>query len=538
MNLKEEKRIQKNPNAKLTVSTRRKTMLNRTTYIQRSFITAVVLFLTSAFSAFAQEPAKELERFYTQKLVFEACESYAMTEADATAFANDTYECARLEVPLDYENPDGRTAQIALLRVPARGEPSQRIGSLLLNPGGPGYAGMSLANDLATSLADSPITERFDLIGFDPRGVGASTPALDCWTDAELEPGATNFRLWGENYTEEDTRQLYEQCAERSGGADVLPHVGTRDVVRDVDVLRAVLGDEQLTFVGYSYGTRLGAIYAETFPQNVRALVLDAPADPTTGTAERRLFQFESFGESFENFAAFCAQSPDCPLGTDPAQATAVFQQLVRPLSDNPIITAGGRELTHVEAVVGVLFALNIEELWPVLIQGIAELKAGNGDILMQMRDASAQRSPDGSYSNFGDAVTAINCLDEERYTPEQETAMMRGIYDAAPFMDTGRPVTSRNLCEHWPVQPTLGYPYAQDIEGLPQTLVVASTRDSATPYSGGISLAKTLGASLLTVEGQRHGVAFVAGNACVDDIVADYLIRLELPSDDARCTL
>ncbi len=479
-----------------------------------------------------------LERFYTQELAFGPCADYATTEADAEAFANETYQCARLEVPLDYQNPNGRTAQIALLRVPARGEPGTRIGSLLTNPGGPGFAGMSLATDLATRLADSPITERFDLIGFDPRGVGASTPTLDCWTDAELEPGAANFGLWGENYTEEDTRQLYEQCAERSGGADVLAHVGTRDVVRDMDVLRAVLGDEQLTFVGYSYGTRLGAIYAETFPQNVRALVLDGPVDPTTGTAERRLFQFESFGESFERFAAFCAQNPDCPLGTDPAQATAVFQQLVRPLADNPIITADGRELNDHEAVAGVLFGLNIEQIWPPLVQGIAELKAGNGDILMRMRDASAQRSPDGSYSNLGDAVTTIDCLDEERYTPEQQTDMMRAIYDAAPFMDPGRPVTARNLCEHWPVQPTLGYPYAQNIAGLPQTLVVAATRDSATPYAGGISLAEALGASLLTVEGQRHGVVFVADNACVDTIAADYLINLQLPADGATCTL
>ncbi len=522
----------------------RKTLLTRKTYVRSSLMTGAALLALSACSQPVPEQPSPgeipagLERFYTQELTFGPCADYATTDADAKAFANDTFQCARLEVPLDYENPDGRTAQIALLRVPARGEPGSRIGSILTNPGGPGFAGMSLANDLATSLADSPITERFDLIGFDPRGVGASTPALDCLTDAESEPGVRNTGLWGQNYTEEDTRQLYEQCAERSGGADVLAHVGTRDVVRDMDVLRAVLGDEQLTFVGYSYGTRLGAIYAETFSQNVRALVLDGPVDPTTGTAERRLVQFESFQESFENFAAFCAQNPDCPLGTDPAQATAVFQQLVQPLFDEPLTTADGRQLSDLEAVTGVMFALNIEELWPVLIQAIAELKAGNGDILMRMRDTSAQRSPDGSYSNFGDALTAIDCLDEERYTPEQQTDMMRGIYAVAPFMDTGRPVTARNICEHWPVQPTLGYPYAQNIEGLPETLIVSVTRDPATPHSGGISLAETLGGTLLTVEGEQHGVALTDDNACVNDIVADYLINLELPDEGATCTL
>lgn len=188
--------------------------------------------------------------------------------------------------------------------------------------------------------------------------------------------------------------------------------------------------------------------------------------------------------------------------------------------------------------MVGVLFALNIKEIWSPLIQGIAELKAGKGDTLMALRDASAQRSPAGSYSNTGDAVTAIDCLHEERYTPDRETEMMRGIYKVAPFMDTGRPVKARNLCEHWPVQPTLGYPYAQNIKGLPKTLVVAVTGDSATPYSGGISLAKTLGASLLTFEGKQHGVALIGSNACVNKIAADYLINLKTPADGATCTL
>ena len=521
-------------------------MLTRKTYVRSLLMTgAMGLALSACSQPVPEQPSPGeipagLERFYNQELTFGPCADYATTDADAKAFANDTVECARLEVPLDYENPDGRTAQIALLRVPAKGEPSQRIGSMLLNPGGPGYSGMGHAIAVAKDAADSPVTERFDLIGFDPRGVGASTPALDCLTDAELEPGVTNFGIWGENYTEEDTRQFYEQCAERSGGADVLPHVGTRDAVRDMDVLRAVLGDEKLTFLGHSYGSRLGTIYAETFPQNVRALVLDGPMDPTAGTAERRLDIVKSYQESFERFAAFCAQNSDCPLGTDPAQATAVFQQLVQPLFDNPITTTDGRKLTHVEAVVGVLLALDREEGWPYLIQALAELEAGKGDTVMAWRDFSVGRSPDGSYSNFGDAVTAIDCLDEERYTPEQQTAMMRSVYDAAPFMDTGRPVAARNLCEHWPVQPTLGYPYAQNIEGLPQTLVVAATRDVRTPYSGGISLAEALGASLLTVEGQQHGVVFLPSvdNACIDDIVADYLINLELPEEGATCTL
>ena len=481
-----------------------------------------------------------LARFYDQALTFGPCDSYATTSADATTFADKRFSCARLEVPLDYQNPEGRTAQIALLRVTAKGQPATRIGSVLLNPGGPGFSGMSYAATVADALAASPITQQFDLIGFDPRGVGASTPALDCFTDAEREADVTLSTLNAgvEDYTEDETRQLYKGCVQRSGGEDVLAHVGTRDVARDMDVLRAVLGDKKLTFAGSSYGTRLGAVYAEMFPLNVRAMVLDGAVDPTTGTAARRLVQFAGFQRGFENMAAFCAKSPDCPLGSDPDQATAAFQQLLQPLIDTPIVTADGRKLTYTAALSGLVVPLYSEEGWPAIVQGINELKAGGGSTFMLLRDLANLRGADGRYGNANEAQLAIECLDEERHTPEQESAMKRAVFDIAPFMTTGRPVAARDLCEHWPVKPTLGYPYATDIEGLPRTLVVSVTRDPATPHEGGISLARTLGASLLTVDGERHGVALIGGNVCVDEIVEDYLIDLESPDPGQRCTL
>lgn len=481
-----------------------------------------------------------LARFYSQELIFGPCDSYATTSADAITFADKSFKCARLQVPLDYQNPGGRTARIALLRVTAKGEPGKRLGSLLLNPGGPGFSGMSYAATVANASADSPITKQFDLIGFDPRGVGASTPALDCFTDAEREADATLSTLNSgvEDYTEDETRRLYKKCAERSGGEDVLAHVGTRDVVRDMDVLRAVLGDKKLTFAGSSYGTRLGAVYAEMFPQNVRAMVLDGAVDPTTGTAARRLVQFSGFQRGFDNMAAFCAKTAGCPLGTDPKQASAAFQRLLQPLIDTPITGADGRKLTYTAALSGLVLPLYSESGWPAVVRGIAELKAGGGKTLMLLRDLSQQRGAEGSYGNASEAQLAIECLDEERHTPEQESAMKRAVFEVAPFMATGRPVQARDLCEHWPVKPTLGYPYAQNIKGLPKTLVVSVTRDPATPHEGGISLARTLGASLLTVDGEQHGVALIGGNACVDGIVADYLINLKSPDPDRGCTL
>lgn len=481
-----------------------------------------------------------LARFYQQELAFGPCDGYATTSEDAKLFADKSFTCARLEVPLDYQDPDGRTAQIALLRVTAKGEPSKRIGSILLNPGGPGFSGVSYAVTVANASANSPIAKQFDLVGFDPRGVGASTPALDCFTDAQREADVplSTLNAGIEDYTEDETRRLYQQCAERSGGEDVLAHVGTRDVARDMDVLRAVLGDDKLTFAGASYGTRLGAVYAEMFPHNVRAMVLDGAVDPTAGTAARRVQQFAGFQRGFDNMAAFCARSPDCPLGTDPAQATAAFQQLLQPLIDRPIVTAEGRTLTYTGALNGLVLPLYGEAGWPAIIQGITELKAGKGTSLMLLRDLAQSRSADGRYGNAVEATMAIECLDEERHTPEQESAMKRAVFEAAPFMDTGRPVAARDICEHWPVKPTLGFPYATDIEGLPRTLVVSVTRDPATPHEGGIVLARTLGASLLTVEGERHGVALIGANPCVDSVVEDYLIELETPDPGHRCTL
>ena len=488
----------------------------------------------------APGPPAGLERFYMQKLSFGPCESYATTKADAKTFAEKTFQCARLQVPLDYKKPSGRTAQIALLRVPAKGALGKRIGSLILNPGGPGFSGMSQALLVATALGEHPIAQQFDLVGFDPRGVGASTPALDCFTNAEREADrlVNSINSGGKDYTEDETRQFHQKCAERSGGEDVLAHVGTRDVVRDMDVLRAALGDDKLNFLGVSYGTRLGAIYAETFPQNVRAMVLDGALDPTIGTSERRIVLFAGFQRAFDHMAAFCAKTPSCPLGTDPKQATAAFQHIVRPLIDTPIVTRDGRKVTYTAVVDGVTTGLYGEAGWRAVIQAITELKAGSGRTTLILRDVLSQRSADGSYGNSYESLLAINCLDEERHTPAQETAMTRDIFRAAPFLDTGRPVKARDLCEHWPEKPTVGYPYAQNIKGLPKTLVVSVTRDPATPHKGGISLAKTLGASLLTVEGEQHGVALTGGNACVNNIVADYLIDLKTPDEGATCTL
>lgn len=480
-----------------------------------------------------------LEGFYDQDLDWGSCDGYTTTATEAAVVAAaPTLECARLLVPLDYDKPAGDTMTIAVARQPARGE---AIGSLITNPGGPGGAGVFTTAASALGLAESPFTERFDLVGFDPRGVGASEPAVDCYSDAEADLDAVPTTAQGTtvSFTEADTRALAERCAEGSGDNDVLAALGTRDVARDVDVLREVLGDDELTFLGQSYGTRLGAVYAEQFPDNVRAMLLDGAFDPGLGTLERRVDAYAGFQRAFEQMAVWCAQQDDCPLGPDPARATKVFQETVRPLLEDPV-PAQGRELGFDAAVAGVISGLYSQDSWPRIVAGIDEVQQGRGDELLQLSRDFSGRDAEGVWTNFGEANYAINCMDEQRLTPEEGAQLRTMTYADAPFMDPGVDVTdgARDTCEHWPADPTLGIPYAQDVQGLPDTLVVSITGDPTTPHSGGIALAQTLGGALLTVEGEGHTVVMTGQNPCVDEIAAAYLIDLQVPEEGTTCTL
>ncbi|BBZ03569.1 alpha/beta hydrolase [Mycolicibacterium chitae] len=494
--------------------------------------------LTACTSAPASTPPGGLDRFYEQRIAWEPCEDYATTSIETAVFAAaPAAECGRLMVPLNYREPAGKTARLAVMRVPARGE---AIGSLVINPGGPGGPGLFAAAATSLGHAKTPLTESFDLVGLDPRGVGKSEPAIDCFSDAEADEGNVLLSTQGTTvqWTEADTRAIVDRCAERSGGADVLAGVGTRDAARDVDVLRAVLGDEKLTFLGQSYGTRLGAVYAEQFPQNVRAMLLDGAIDPHQGTSERRIGAFAGFQRSFEEMAAFCVTQAVCPLGHDPDHATETFHQIVRPLYETPV-PALNSELSYDEAIGGVISGLYTEAAWPRVIAGIAQLPQGRGDELLQLNYDFALRDAEGRWTNFTEALYAINCMDEERLSETEGDELRAAIFAAAPFMDPGVTLTgARDGCEHWPAEPTLGYPYATDIADLPATLVVSITGDPTTPHAGGINLAKTLGSALLTVEGEGHTIVTAGTNSCVNAIAADYLIHLELPPAGSSCQL
>ncbi len=516
----------------------------------RSVVVAVcsaVLVLAGCSQPAAEAPAPAppappapLARFYDQQLTWGPCADFATSATDRASFADPALECSRLEVPLDYAAPDGRTAQIGVLRKRAGGD---RIGSLLMNPGGPGASGMSLGASLARRVGQGPLAQRFDLVGFDPRGVGASTPTIDCLNDAEWEVERADLDIdpspEGVAQTEAENQQYAQRCTERSGGADVLANAGTRDVVRDLDILRQALGDEKLTYLGYSYGTRIGSAYAEAFPQNVRALVLDGALDPEQTTVQRTVDQNAGFQQAFAAFAADCATRPDCPLGPDPAQAVANFQAITRPLIDRPAPADGGaRTLSYPDAVTGTIQALYLSDFWPLLARGLSGLASGDGTILLRMADMYNDRGDDGHYGNGIEAFIGISCIDEERITDRAEQGeLVRRSNEAAPFRDDGRGVVAAlDPCAFWPAPPT-SEPHVPQVQGLPPTLTVSVTGDPATPYQAGVDLAKALNGSLLSVEGAQHTVA-LQGNGCVDDIVSAYLVELQLPPEGARCSL
>lgn len=499
-----------------------------------------VLMLSTGCSPTPTSPSAGIEPFLNQHLAFGPCDAEASgtsMRSSGPSPAAERSECGTLKVPLDYDVPSGDTAQIAVLRVPARG--ADTIGSILVNPGGPGSRGTSMAPLLADAWTSTSITDRFDLIGFDPRGVGSSRPAIECYTDAERDADAPLFTPMSgvEEWTAERAEEFVSQCAERSGGTDLLANVGTRDVARDMDILRHVLGDEKLNFAGTSYGTRLGAVYAEMFPDKVRALVLDGALDPTVGKQRWRVSNFTGMQGAFDSMVRRCIEQADCPLGTDADKALGVYLDLVRGLDANPAPTDSGRDLNTVKAMDGVFSGLYAQQLWPIIIRGLHQLRAGSGDILMTLRDSYQGRRADGTYTNLAEANVAINCIDDDRLSPEQETAYKRAVLDAAPFMDPGHIVDTTDVCAAWPGPDPVRFDADSISDQLPTVMVVSATHDPATPYQDGIGLTRALGAKLLTVEGAQHG-AIVVQNQCIEQKVADYLIDLTPPTDGSRCVL
>lgn len=432
----------------------------------------------------------------------------------------DGFECATLEVPLDYGQPDGERIEIAVIR--SATSSSDRIGSVVLNPGGPGGSGIDYLPIGVVTLPPE-VQSRFDLVSFDPRGVGAST-SIDC--DLDFDDNITLIEP-GDDPAWEALVALEEADLTDCDGGAIAPYVGTNNAARDLDVLRAALGDEQLTYIGYSYGTRLGAVYAELFPENVRALVLDAAVLPDSDLNALERAQAAGFDLAFQNFASACDGDPDCLLA-DIGPTIEVIETLEAELSEvESFPVDGGRKLTAAEFKLAIVAALYSVESWPILVEGLFVADTlGDGTILQFLADSFLDRQPDGSYSNQSEANRFINCADDpSRATLDETRAAVTESGRQSEYF--GEVFWSSVGCFFTPdpIDPLRIGP----AEGAPPILVIGNTGDPATPYEWSVELADTLESGVLyTVEAEGH-TAYGTFD-CLEDDVNAYLVDLTIP--------
>lgn len=465
-------------------------------------------------------PRADLQPYYSQHVRWTAC--------------GDGAQCARITVPLDYADLARGTITLALNRIPATG-PGAPLGSLVVNPGGPGGSGLQYAQ-AAQQIIDPAVRARYAVVGFDPRGVGQSTPvsclptaALDAFVDADPAPSTTTAIATEERVS----RVLADGCAARS--ARILPYLGTDETDRDLDVIRAVLGQTRLTYLGKSYGTYLGATYAQLFPGRVGRFVLDGAVDPTLTADQLDIGQAGGFQTALTAFLTQWVAAGDCPLGTSVPAAQAKLIALLDGTRTRPLPTGQSRRLTIGEAFSGVLTPLYAKGDWPVLQAALTQFVHGDGADLLLIADSSTGRGPVGYEDNSESAFWATSCLD--RPFPDTDArirAQLATFEGVSPVF--GAALDWGSLpCRYWHAPPT-GGPRAVTAAGAPPILVVGTTRDPATPYAWARSLAAQLDSGVfLGRVGDGH-TAYVEGNSCIDTRVDSYLLTGSTPPDGTVC--
>ncbi len=460
-----------------------------------------------------------LAAYYTQRLSWHTC--------------GDGFSCTTLRVPLDYAHPRADQLRIAVIKRPASSK--RRIGSLVINPGGPGASGVAYAR-FADEVVSTAVRDRFDVVGFDPRGVGGSSPIrcvpgrdLDAFLAAPPAPRtAADVRV-----AVHAAKRLAAGCGKRAG--TLLRHVGTLDAARDIDVLRAALGDAKLTYLGKSYGTYLGAKYAELFPRRIRAAVLDGALDPALSFRQLNAGQGVGFETDLQDFLRYCGSTGVC--GSSAKSSTARLDTLLAGLRNGPLPAPdapGARRLHLGEAIFGIAAGLYSTQTWPQLGTAIRAAERGDGSTLLRFSDELADRDADGHYSNQLEANTAINCLDHPSARDVSAYARAAAVASRlAPHF--GPPLAWGSLtCAFWPVPPT-DSPHPVRAPGAPPILVVGNVHDPATPYAWAQSLSRQLPGALLTYEADGH-TAYRKGSSCIDDAVDTYLLTLRLPAPGTRC--
>lgn len=466
----------------------------------------------------------ELKKYYGQKLDWHGC-------------GVPDFQCATMKAPLDYDEPAGAEIKLAVARKKATG-PGKRLGSLHVNPGGPGGSAIDYLQGYAGIGYPAPVRARYDMVAIDPRGVARSEP-VECLTGKEMD-AYTQVDQTPDDQAETDRlaasfKKLAQGCEKRS--AEILAHVSTEEAARDMDIFRATLGDPKLAYVGASYGTFLGATYAELFPTRVGRLVLDGAMDPSLPAVEMNRDQTAGFETAFQAFAADCVKQPDCPLGTgSAAEAGDRMKAFFKELDTKPVPTGQPRELGESLATIGVINAMYDESAWPGLRESLSSAMDGDGSGLLALADSYYEREDDGSFTNLMYANAAVNCLDlPPAFTaPAQAEKALPSFEKASPVFGTGLAWASLN-CAYWPTKAT-GTPHRIEAKGAPPILVVGTTRDPATPYKWARSLADQLSSGvLLTYDGDGH-TAYGRGSDCVDTAINTYLLEGTPPKPDKKC--
>lgn len=466
-----------------------------------------------------------LRSYYGQKLKWRDCG------------ARD-FECATLRAPLDYENPEpSEDLELAVVRKSANGS-GDPIGSLMVNPGGPGGSAVDYVQTAAAIGFPKEVQQRYDIVGMDPRGVARSEP-IKCLSDREMDAHTAKDST-PDNQAEEEAltranKAYADGCRKQAG--KLLDHVSTTEVARDMDVLRQVLGDDKLHYVGFSYGTQLGATYAGLFPTRVGRLVLDGAMDPSLNAEQLSRDQTSGFTTAFNAFAEDCVQRSACPLGTKSAKdAGERLSDFFAEVDKKPLETGGDRELTESLATTGVIMAMYDESMWEMLRDALTDALDGDGAALLGMSDNYYERDPDGSYSNIMYANSAVNCLDQPAAfaSPAEAEKAVSSFEEVSPVFGRGFAYEAL-VCADWPAEAS-GEANRIEAKGADPILVVGTTRDPATPYVWSEALAEQLeSASLLTYEGDGH-TAYVRGGDCVNSTVNDYLLKGEVPEDGKSC--
>ncbi len=469
------------------------------------------------------DPTGGIEAFYGQSVAWSDC--------------GGGYECATVAAPLDWDDPTAGAIDLAVKRAPARGDAGQRIGSLLTNPGGPGSSGIDFLSSAVDFVIGDDVLAAYDVVGFDPRGVGQSS-AVTCGDDALVDAFFTSDHPMGSqadvDAARERVREFGQACLEGTG--PLLGEVDTVSSARDMDLLRAVLGDEKLHYLGYSYGTFLGATYADLYPENVGRLVLDGALDPSMTNDELLIGQAVGFENALRAYVEDCRQDAGCPLtGTVQAGMAQVADLVARAEADP--LPAGAAEVNGTLAWYGIVVTLYDDGSWPYLTFALDEaINDGTGATLLELANFYLDRTSDGRFtSNSMLAFNAINCLDYPMVERDFDelVAFTEEIVAVAPTF--GREFGMAVGCETWPFQATRERTEIRAAGAAP-ILVVGTTGDPATPYEWSVALAEQLdSAELLTWEGEGH-TAYGRAGGCVDDVVETYLLEGDLPAGGASC--